>query len=76
MKKEYFSKKKLHLFTRHLQQNWWAENTPGVAGRLILICPTRRKECVVFKSTPAEPLLAILGTSFSEKFQLLSSAGL
>ena len=27
-------KKRFHPFKRHLQQNWWVENMPVVAGRL------------------------------------------
>ena len=37
MKEYIFEKKKrFHPFQRYLLQNWWAENMPVVAGRLVL----------------------------------------
>ena len=35
MEKE-FGKQRFCLLKRHLEQNWWALNTPVVAGRLVL----------------------------------------
>ena len=33
-----FEKKRCHPSKRHFEQNWWAENMPVLAGRLVAHC--------------------------------------